>query len=144
MGKCVGNTGPVDRLGFPSICAQDGPLGIRFADLITAFPAGITTGATWVCCSGCVDWWRHADEIRMRISSTPVHVPWERRPRPREFTFCLVPRLARLDVRHRVDVTGRDSDLTRTSRELRLTMPSRCVSLTLDVFDMFKIQLLIF
>ncbi|KAI5813223.1 beta-glucosidase [Pyronema omphalodes] len=47
MGRCVGNTGPVDRLGFPSICAQDGPLGIRFADFITAFPAGITTGATW-------------------------------------------------------------------------------------------------
>ncbi|KAF8536866.1 glycoside hydrolase family 3 protein [Trichophaea hybrida] len=47
MGRCVGNTGPVNRLGFPSLCAQDGPLGIRFADLITAFPAGITTGATW-------------------------------------------------------------------------------------------------
>ncbi|KAI5854414.1 beta-glucosidase-related glycosidase [Tricharina praecox] len=47
QGLCVGNTGPVDRLGFPSICAQDGPLGIRFADLITAFPPGITTGATW-------------------------------------------------------------------------------------------------
>ena len=26
---------------------QDGPLGIRFADNITAFPAGITVGATW-------------------------------------------------------------------------------------------------
>jgi beta-glucosidase len=39
--------GPVSRLGFPSLCLQDGPLGIRFADHITAFPAGITTGATW-------------------------------------------------------------------------------------------------
>ncbi|KAF8476248.1 putative beta-glucosidase F [Kalaharituber pfeilii] len=47
MGRCVGNTGPVDRLGFPSLCAQDGPLGLRFNDLNTAFPAGITTGATW-------------------------------------------------------------------------------------------------
>jgi beta-glucosidase len=47
MGMCVGNTGPVPRLGFPSICLQDGPLGIRFADHITAFPAGITVGATW-------------------------------------------------------------------------------------------------
>jgi len=46
MGRCVGNTGPVYGL-FPSICAQDGPLGVRYADLITAFPAGITTGATW-------------------------------------------------------------------------------------------------
>ncbi|KAI5780794.1 beta-glucosidase-related glycosidase [Geopyxis carbonaria] len=47
MGRCVGNTGPVTRLGFPSLCAQDGPLGVRNADYITAFPAGITAGATW-------------------------------------------------------------------------------------------------
>lgn len=47
MGPCVGNTGPVDRLGFPSLCLQDGPLGLRFADNITVFPAGITVGATW-------------------------------------------------------------------------------------------------
>lgn len=47
MNMCVGNTGPVERLGFPSLCLQDGPLGIRFADNITAFPAGITVGATW-------------------------------------------------------------------------------------------------
>ncbi|BCS17763.1 beta-glucosidase [Aspergillus puulaauensis] len=47
MGMCVGNTGPVERLRFPSLCLQDGPLGIRFADHISAFPAGITTGATW-------------------------------------------------------------------------------------------------
>ena len=44
MGLCVGNTGPVKRLGFPSICLQDGPLGVRFADKITSFPAGVTTG----------------------------------------------------------------------------------------------------
>lgn len=47
MGLCVGNNGPVPRLKFPSLCLQDGPLGIRFADNITAFPAGITVGATW-------------------------------------------------------------------------------------------------
>lgn len=47
MGMCVGNTGPVDRLGFPSLCLQDGPLGLRFVDNATAFPAGITVGATW-------------------------------------------------------------------------------------------------
>ncbi|KAJ6150924.1 hypothetical protein N7470_007518 [Penicillium chermesinum] len=39
MGLCL--------VGFPSLCLQDGPLGLRFADNITAFPAGITTGATW-------------------------------------------------------------------------------------------------
>lgn len=47
MGMCVGNTGPVDRLGFPSLCLQDGPVGLRFARNITVFPAGITAGATW-------------------------------------------------------------------------------------------------
>ncbi|OAL75538.1 hypothetical protein A7D00_1137 [Trichophyton violaceum] len=47
MGLCVGNTGPATEVGFPSLCFQDGPLGIRFADNITAFPAGITVGATW-------------------------------------------------------------------------------------------------
>lgn len=69
MGLCVGNTGMLDLIllsdlpsdlpsnccclgpallaGFPSLCLQDGPLGLRFADNITAFPAGITTGATW-------------------------------------------------------------------------------------------------
>ncbi|KAJ5946148.1 CAZyme family GH3, partial [Penicillium verhagenii] len=47
MGLCVGNTGPAAHVNFPSLCLQDGPLGLRFADNITAFPAGITTGATW-------------------------------------------------------------------------------------------------
>ena len=47
MDLCVGNTGPANSVGFPALCLQDGPLGIRFADRITAFPAGITTGATW-------------------------------------------------------------------------------------------------
>ncbi|KKY15292.1 putative glycoside hydrolase family 3 protein [Diplodia seriata] len=47
MGMCVGNTGPVERLGFPSLCLQDGPLGLRFADRATAWPAGLTVGATW-------------------------------------------------------------------------------------------------
>ncbi|KAL2266408.1 hypothetical protein VTJ83DRAFT_5760 [Remersonia thermophila] len=44
---CVGNTGSVDRLGFPQLCLQDGALGVGSADNITAFPAGITTGATF-------------------------------------------------------------------------------------------------
>jgi hypothetical protein len=47
MGMCVGNTGPAVKTGFPGLCLQDGPLGIRFADHITATPAGITVGATW-------------------------------------------------------------------------------------------------
>ena len=45
--RCVGNTGSVPRLGFRSLCNQDSPLGIRFADLVSAFPAGINVAATW-------------------------------------------------------------------------------------------------
>ena len=47
MGMCLGNTGPVERLGFPSLCLQDGPLGLRHVEDATAWPAGITVGATW-------------------------------------------------------------------------------------------------
>ncbi|KAK4127797.1 glycoside hydrolase family 3 protein [Parathielavia appendiculata] len=47
MGPCVGNTGSAERLGFPRLCLQDSALGVASADNITAFPAGITTGATW-------------------------------------------------------------------------------------------------
>ncbi|KAI2632875.1 glycoside hydrolase family 3 protein [Xylaria nigripes] len=47
MGPAVGNTGPAVNVGFPSLALQDGPLGIRFADNATAFPAGVTVGATW-------------------------------------------------------------------------------------------------
>ncbi|KAL5478754.1 hypothetical protein ACEPAI_2031 [Sanghuangporus weigelae] len=47
MGLCVGNTGPATNVKFPSLCLQDGPLGIRFADHAAAFPAGVTVGATW-------------------------------------------------------------------------------------------------
>ena len=44
---CVGNTAPANSVGFPPLCLQDGPLGLRFMDHSTAFPAGITVGATW-------------------------------------------------------------------------------------------------
>ncbi|KAK0643033.1 glycosyl hydrolase family 3 N terminal domain-containing protein [Cercophora newfieldiana] len=44
---CVGNTGSALRLGFPQLCLQDSALGVASTDNITAFPAGITTGATW-------------------------------------------------------------------------------------------------
>ena len=47
MGMCVGNTAPAIDAGFPGLCLQDGPLGLRFTDHATSFPAGITTGATW-------------------------------------------------------------------------------------------------
>ncbi|KAK4061828.1 CAZyme family GH3 [Trichoderma harzianum] len=47
MGLAVGNTAPALHVGFPALALQDGPLGIRFSDNITAFPAGVTVGATW-------------------------------------------------------------------------------------------------
>ncbi len=47
MGLAVGNTGPAINVGFPGLALQDGPLGLRFADNATAFPAGITVGATF-------------------------------------------------------------------------------------------------
>ncbi|AEO61246.1 glycoside hydrolase family 3 protein [Thermothelomyces thermophilus ATCC 42464] len=47
MGLAVGTNGPAVHVGFPQLQLQDGPLGIRFADNITAFPASITVGATW-------------------------------------------------------------------------------------------------
>jgi beta-glucosidase len=43
----VGNTGSALRLGFPQLCLQDSALGVASTDGVTAFPAGITTGATW-------------------------------------------------------------------------------------------------
>ncbi|KUL85518.1 hypothetical protein ZTR_08081 [Talaromyces verruculosus] len=47
MGPCVGQTGSALRFGIPRICLQDGPLGIRNTDNNSAFPAGVTAGATW-------------------------------------------------------------------------------------------------
>ncbi|RMZ72277.1 glycoside hydrolase family 3 [Pyrenophora seminiperda CCB06] len=47
MGRCVGNTGSALRVGIPQLCLQDGPLGVRNTDHNTAFPPGITVGATW-------------------------------------------------------------------------------------------------
>ncbi|CAG8370383.1 unnamed protein product [Penicillium salamii] len=46
-GPCVGNTYAPESIDYPSLCLQDGPLGIRFANPVTAFPAGINAGATW-------------------------------------------------------------------------------------------------
>ncbi|KAB8078558.1 putative beta-glucosidase A [Aspergillus leporis] len=45
--RCVGQTGSVPRLDIPSLCLQDSPLGIRFADYNSAFPAGVNVAATW-------------------------------------------------------------------------------------------------
>ncbi|CAD6930402.1 unnamed protein product [Tilletia controversa] len=46
-GQCVGNIAAIPRVGFGGLCLQDSPLGVRFADRVTVFPAGITTAATF-------------------------------------------------------------------------------------------------
>ncbi|KAF2456505.1 putative glycosyl hydrolase [Lineolata rhizophorae] len=47
QGPCVGNTHAANSIGFPSLCLQDGPLGVRYATGITAFPAGVQAASTW-------------------------------------------------------------------------------------------------
>jgi len=45
--KCVGNTGSIPRLAFKAFCLEDSPLGVRFKDFASAFPALVTIAATW-------------------------------------------------------------------------------------------------
>lgn len=47
MGPCVGQTGSAPRFGIPNLCLQDSALGVADTDNVTAFPAGITVGASW-------------------------------------------------------------------------------------------------
>ncbi|KAG7094502.1 hypothetical protein E1B28_005331 [Marasmius oreades] len=44
-GRCVGNIPDVGD--FPGLCLEDSPLGVRFGDFATGFPAGINAAATW-------------------------------------------------------------------------------------------------
>lgn len=46
-GPCVGNIVAIERLGFPGLCLQDGPLAIRVADFASVFPAGVSTAASF-------------------------------------------------------------------------------------------------
>ncbi|KAK3990968.1 family 3 putative glycoside hydrolase [Cladorrhinum sp. PSN332] len=45
--RCIGSTGSVPRLNFSSLCLMDGPLGVRYVDKASAFPAGINAAATF-------------------------------------------------------------------------------------------------
>ena len=47
VGPCVGNIGPIPRLGFSGLCLQAGPLAIRQADYASVFPAGLSAAASW-------------------------------------------------------------------------------------------------
>lgn len=46
-GPCVGNTAAPSSIQYPSLCLQDGPVGPRYANPVTAMPAGINAGMTW-------------------------------------------------------------------------------------------------
>ncbi|KAF3031612.1 hypothetical protein E8E12_002364 [Didymella heteroderae] len=46
-GPCGGSIAPIPRVNFKGICLQDSPLGVREADFVTMFPAGIAAGASW-------------------------------------------------------------------------------------------------
>lgn len=43
--SCGGNIPPVQRVGFPGMCLADGPSGVRAAEKVNGYPAGIHTGA---------------------------------------------------------------------------------------------------
>ncbi|KAI0172967.1 glycoside hydrolase family 3 protein [Hypoxylon sp. FL1284] len=45
--QCVGQVGSIPRLGFRSLCMQDSPLGIRYADYISGFSSGQTVAASF-------------------------------------------------------------------------------------------------
>ncbi|KAE9403455.1 family 3 glycoside hydrolase [Gymnopus androsaceus JB14] len=45
VGRCVGNIADIND--WPGLCLNDGPLGVRLADYITAFPPGINTASTF-------------------------------------------------------------------------------------------------
>lgn len=46
-GPCVGNTPAISSIGYPQLCLQDSPLGIRYGGDATAFTPGIQAASTW-------------------------------------------------------------------------------------------------
>lgn len=44
---CIGSIKAIERVGFGGICLQDGPTAVNRHQLVSIFPAGITTAATW-------------------------------------------------------------------------------------------------
>lgn len=46
-GLCVGNTPSIQNPDFPSLCLEDAPLGMRFADNVTSGVAGVNAAASF-------------------------------------------------------------------------------------------------
>lgn len=44
---CGGNIPAINRLGFPGMCLQDGPNGIKGAELVNGYPSGIHIGSRY-------------------------------------------------------------------------------------------------
>lgn len=44
---CSGTSGGAESIAFPGLCLQDGPSGIRGADLVNSYPAQLSIGASW-------------------------------------------------------------------------------------------------
>lgn len=44
---CSGNSGGVPRLNFPGLCLNDAGNGVRGADLVNGYPAGLHVGSAW-------------------------------------------------------------------------------------------------
>jgi beta-glucosidase len=47
IGRCLGNIPAIPSQNFPGLCLQDSPLGVRLADYVSAFPAGINVASTF-------------------------------------------------------------------------------------------------
>lgn len=47
FGRCVGNIEANPGQNFSGLCLQDSPLGVRFADRVSAFPAGVNVASTF-------------------------------------------------------------------------------------------------
>ena len=46
QGRCVGNTPPIPAHNWTGLCLEDSPLGVRYTDGVSAWPAGINAAAT--------------------------------------------------------------------------------------------------
>jgi beta-glucosidase len=72
-GRCVGNTPPVGS--FPGLCLEDSPLGVRFADFVTAFPSGLNTAATYALTpslSNLISHWLRWNRTLMRLRGSAM------------------------------------------------------------------------
>lgn len=44
---CSGVSGAAPRVGFPGLCLNDGPAGVRGTELVSGFASGISVAASW-------------------------------------------------------------------------------------------------